>query len=284
MREDLSHSHRTMSKEQATYTHGHHASVVSNHALRTARDSAAFLLPHIKPTHQILDLGCGPGTITIDLARLVPQGHVTGGDAVESVLDQARALASSLAVPNLTFTRLDANALPFPPGTFDVVYAHQLLQHVADPVAVLREMRRVAKSPSGIVAARDADYRTFAWHPQPPGLDAWNTLYRRVARANGGEPDAGRHLGAWAREAGFLADEIAFSWDAWCYQGERAGQFAESWAGRTLASGFAETAGAHGLATEEELREISRAWSDWATQEGRFIAIPNGEILCRRAA
>ena len=79
-----------MSKsEQATYSHGHHASVISTHARRTAANSAAFLLPHIQANHKILDLGCGPGTITADLAALVPQGNVMGIDAVESILPQA---------------------------------------------------------------------------------------------------------------------------------------------------------------------------------------------------
>lgn len=181
-------------QEKATYTHGHHASVVNSHARRTAQDSAAFLLPHLKPHHTILDIGCGPGTITADLAELVPEGKVTGVDAVEAVLERARAhVAGRSGITNCTFEVADANALPYPDASFDVVFCHQVLQHVQDPVGILREMKRVAK-PGGIVAAREADYKSFAWFPEPQGLDEWLDAYRKTARLCGGQPDAGRYV------------------------------------------------------------------------------------------
>src|SRR6188472_2086916 len=64
-----------------TYTHGHHESVLRSHEWRTAENSAAYLLPHLQPGMDLLDVGCGPGTITLDLARLVAPGHVVGVDA-----------------------------------------------------------------------------------------------------------------------------------------------------------------------------------------------------------
>src|ERR1700742_2132037 len=96
----------TMAQEEAVYSHGHHKSVVQDHARRTAQDSARFLLPHIRPHHTILDVGCGPGTITADFAALVPQGKVVGGDAVESVLEQAREFASSRGLTNVSFEKI----------------------------------------------------------------------------------------------------------------------------------------------------------------------------------
>lgn len=181
-------------QEKATYTHGHHASVVNSHARRTAQDSAAFLLPRLKPHYSILDIGCGPGTITADLAELVPEGKVVGVDAVEAVLERAREhVAGRSNITNCTFEVADANALPYPDDSFDVVFCHQVLQHVQDPVGILREMKRVAK-PGGIVAAREADYKSFAWFPEPEGLDEWLNAYRKTARLCGGQPDAGRYV------------------------------------------------------------------------------------------
>lgn len=270
-----------MAKEQAVYSHGHDKSVVQDHARRTAQDSAAFLLPHIKPTDTILDVGCGPGTITADLAALVPQGKVIGGDAVESVLGQAGDFASSRGLTNVTFLPIDANDLPFPDNTFDIVYCHQVLQHVKDPVGILREMRRVAK-PGGIVAAREADYKAFAWYPEPPEIARWAELYQQVARTNGGEPNAGRYCHVWARKAGFAPDEITTTWDTWRYAGERVRYFSLSWTGRILQPGFKETAVREGFATDDEIKRISEAWRDWGTQDDAFIAIPHGEILCRK--
>src|SRR5580692_1232777 len=92
--------------------------------------------------------------------------------------------------------------LDAPDDTFDVVHAHQVLQHVADPVRALQEMRRVCR-PGGVVAARDADYSGFIWFPRFPALDFWRDIYQQAARSNGGEPDAGRRLLSWALEAGF---------------------------------------------------------------------------------
>lgn len=280
-----------MSKsEQAIYSHGHHASVISTHARRTAANSAQFLLPHLQPHFKILDLGCGPGTITADLAALVPQGSVTGIDAVETILEQARSLASSRGLTNLTYQTGDANNLAFGDGEFDVVFCHQLLQHVKYPVGVLREMKRVCKQ-GGILAAREADYASFVWHPRPPELDRWGQLYQQVARANGGEPNAGRFMPQWIRQAGWKSEDITVSWNSWCFTGEEARTWAESWEGRSLHSDFANGVVQKGIATQEELEEISKAWKRWSLGsvgeggyegcEDRIFVIGNGEVICR---
>lgn len=104
--------------------------------------------------------------------------------------------------------------LRFADDTFDVVHAHQVLQHVADPVRALREMHRVCR-PGGMVAARDADYAAMTWYPAEPGLEEWLALYRRVARVVGGEPDAGRRLLGWAHAAGFA--DVTPSASTWLY-------------------------------------------------------------------
>lgn len=269
-----------MAKEQATYSHGHHSSVVKSHALRTAQDSAGFLVPHIKPIDNILDVGCGPGSITVDLARLVPQGKVTGVDAVESVLDQARELATSRGLTNITFESVDANNLPYPDNSFDIVYCHQVLQHVKDPISILKEMRRVAK-PGGIVAARESDYLSFAWYPEHQGISRWAQLYQEVAKANGGEPNAGRVMHTWARKAGFDPEHIQNTVTSWCYTGQRAIIWANSWADRALYSEFNTTAKKHNLTNDEGMQKISDAWKEWATMEDLWFAIPSGEMLYR---
>lgn len=123
------------------YTHGHHESVLRNHRWRTAENSAAYLLTKLTPEMSILDVGCGPGTITAGLADRVPAGHVTGIDAEPGVLEQASGLAAGR--DNLSFATGDVYALDYPDDAFCVVHAHQVLQHLGDPVVALREMRRV---------------------------------------------------------------------------------------------------------------------------------------------
>ena len=63
------------------YLHGHHEAVLRSHRQRTAESSAAYLLPHLEPDAEVLDVGCGPGTITVGLAERVPDGTVVGVDA-----------------------------------------------------------------------------------------------------------------------------------------------------------------------------------------------------------
>lgn len=262
---------------KAVYTHGHHESVLRSHRRRTAENSAAYLLPHLRDHMRLLDVGCGPGTITADLAGLV--AHVTAVEVKDEALDLARAEAAARGTANVGFAVTDAHALDFPDDTFDVVHAHQVLQHLGDPVRALREMRRVTR-PGGLVAVRDSDYAAFAWYPSPAVLQEWMALYQKVARANGGEPDAGRRLLSWAREAGF--EEVTATSSTWCFATpqDRA-WWGGMWAERILKSDMAAQALASGAATEDDLRRISDGWRGWAAAEDGWMSVLHGEILCR---
>lgn len=258
------------------YTHGHHESVVRSHAWRTAENSAAYLLPHLTPDARILDVGCGPGTITAGLARRVPGGHVTGIDSAPGIVDQAR---ESVDAPNADFAVGDVYALDYPDGAFCVTHAHQVLQHLSDPVKALREMRRVTR-PGGLIAVRDADYGGMLWYPRLAGLDEWGRLYQAVSRHNGGEPDGGRHLHVWARQAGLT--EITMSTSTWTYAtAEDRRWWGGLWAERTVKSGTAVTAAENRLAGREDLERIAEAWRAWAAHEDGWFCVVNGEVLAR---
>jgi SAM-dependent methyltransferase len=266
-----------MSRMPDVYTHGHHESVLRSHRWRTAENSAAYLLAELKPHMRILDVGCGPGTITAGLADRVPDGHVTGIDSAPEVLEQARELAQGR--DNLEFTTGDVYALDYADDTFCVVHAHQVLQHLGDPVAALREMRRVCK-PGGLIAVRDGDYGAMVWYPDIPVLDDWRVLYERVARGNGGEPDAGRRLHAWAREAGLT--QLTASSSTWTYATEQERAWWGSlWADRTVNSSYAASAIGGGHATADELLRIADGWRDWAGHQDGWFSVVHGEVLCR---
>jgi SAM-dependent methyltransferase len=253
--------------------------VLRSHRWRTAENSAGYLLPHLSPEQALLDIGCGPGTITVDIAARVAPGQVTAVDLSEEVLRSARAEARVRGLSNVRFARADAHALDYSDGGFDVVHAHQVLQHVADPVQVLREMRRVCK-PGGLVAARDADYAGFVWFPLLPALDRWRDLYRQAAQANHGESNAGRHLLSWARRAGF--EDISSTASVWCFATpEDRNRWGGMWAERILHSSVAAQLLDAKLATPADLAEISDAWRAWADAPDGWLAIPHGEILCR---
>jgi SAM-dependent methyltransferase len=178
-----------MATPRDTYTHGHHDSVLRSHRWRTAENSAAYLLPHLRPGMSLLDVGCGPGTQSVDLARRIAPGRVLAVDRVDDALDEARRHAADAGVDSIEFRVADGYALGLPDRSFDVVHAHQVLHHVSDPVSMLREFRR-ARRDDGVVAVREADYTGIIWHPSEPGLDRWRQLLSTVARDNDGEPDA----------------------------------------------------------------------------------------------
>jgi SAM-dependent methyltransferase len=261
------------------YTHGHHASVLRTHSWRTVENSAAYLVPHLAPGLDILDVGSGPGTITVDLARRVGSGRVVGIDSVADVVEKAQERAESEGVSNVEFAVGDAYALEFPDDSFDIVHAHQVLQHLSDPVAALREMRRVTK-PGGIVAARDVIYLGASWFPLLPGLADWMRIYQDVARANGGDPNAGRALKALARQAGFA--EVESTASIWCFS-DRADRewWGGAWAERAVASSFAPQSIETGAATLEQLQAVSAAWTAWVEDDDAWFSMPHGEIIAR---
>ena len=260
------------------YTHGHHESVLRTHQWRTAQNSAAYLLPHLGPDVALLDIGAGPGTITMDFAERV--AHVTATEIGPRELALSRQTAHDRGVSNVSFAVEDVHALSFADGLFDVVHAHQVLQHVADPVLALREMARVAR-PGGIVAARDGDYGGFLWYPEIPELDDWLRLYSIAARANGGEPDAGRRLLSWAQQAGLAG--VTASASVWCHAtAEDRAYWAGSWAERIVESAVARQLVDSGQATPEQLRQISDGWRRWAEAEDGWFMVPHGEIIYRK--
>lgn len=237
----------------------------------------------IKPDARILDIGCGPGTITADLAALAPQGHVIGIEPEPEVLEKARAFAVERGLTNVEFKVGNIFALDFPDDTFDVVHVHQVLQHVADPPLALREMRRVTK-PGGIVAAREGEIESMIYYPDPDGLvEKWRTLYVQVARLKGGEPQAGRRLLAWSIQSGFPRDQITSSASAWCHSmpADRA-WWSNMYADRILTSALKQHALESGLATEEDLTKYAEALRYWGKQEDGWMAMLHGEVLCRK--
>ncbi|WP_323959403.1 methyltransferase domain-containing protein [Arthrobacter sp. JZ12] len=257
------------------YSHGHHPSVTSAHATRRAADSAAYLLEHLKSGMDLLDVGCGPGSITADFAELLDPGQVIGMDRSPDVV--ALAQQTYADVENLSFRTGNVYDLDLEDESVDVVHAHQVLQHLTDPVAALREMRRVTR-PGGIIAVRDGDFHAMTWYPPTPELDEWMETYQQLARSNHAEPDAGRHLLAWAHEAGLT--DIEPSSSNWLYATEdRRRWHAEAWAERVLTSAFAEQTLERGLADQAALERMAAGWRRWGESPDGWFLIPSGELI-----
>ena len=260
------------------YTHGHDDSVLRSHRWRTAANSAAYLLARLAPGQDLLDVGCGPGTITCDLARAVAPGRVVGIDAAADIVDQARATAEQAGV-EVAFEVADLYSLPFADDSFDVVHAHQVLQHVTDPVAALVEMRRVCR-PGGVVAARDSDYPAFTFAPDEPDLSRAIAAYGELTRVNRANWDAARHLLGWAHAAGFVDVEPSAS--VWCFATpEDRSWWGGLWADRFAAPGsfLGDQLVAHGIADRSDLMAFGNGWRRWAASPDGWFAVLHGEIL-----
>jgi SAM-dependent methyltransferase len=255
------------------YTHGHHASVVGQHARRTAERDAGYLLSRLRPGMRLLDIGCGPGTITTGLARAVAPAEVVGIDVAPAVIEEAARHLAESGVTNARFEVASVYALPYDDASFDVVHAHQVLQHLAKPADAAREAFRVLK-PGGLLAVRDADYATMQAWPRLPEIDRWLEVYHAVATRNGADADAGRRLPAWLREAGFEAvettgDAIVFA------EPDAVRNWGLSWAERILRSSLAEQAVEYGIASRADLEAISTGWRRWADSPDALFMYTN---------
>lgn len=165
--------------QPAVCTHGHAEPVLRSHRSRAAQDSAAYVLPHLRAGLSLPDVGCGPGTVTADLAELVAPGTVTALEMTEEALDGARVEAAQRSLSGITFRIGDVQNLDLPDDIFDIVHAHQVLQHVGDPVQALRELRRVCRR------ADSWRYETLTMPASPGGqqflssTSGWRSTVRR---------------------------------------------------------------------------------------------------------
>jgi ubiquinone/menaquinone biosynthesis C-methylase UbiE len=160
-----------------------------------------FLEAGIGPGMRCLDLGCGGGEVTFDLARLVePAGRVVGVDMDEDKLALARQSMPGQGVSNVEFRAQNVADWDEPDG-YDVVYCRFLLQHLSDPPDLLRRMWAAVR-PGGVIAVEDADFDGLFCDPPNAGFEFWRTMYPRVCALNGGDPTLGRKLRRYFAEAG----------------------------------------------------------------------------------
>ncbi|HYC57083.1 MAG TPA: methyltransferase domain-containing protein [Candidatus Binatia bacterium] len=248
------------------YTHGHAPATIRQHAQRTAEEAAAFVLPELRPGMRVLDVGCGPGSITRGLARYVAPGQVIGLDASADVLESARTDAGDAA--NLRYEQGSVYALPFDDASFDVVYAHQVLQHLAEPSRALAEMLRGLRV-GGWIAVRDVDWGTVAYWPIDPWIDRFIAMHLRTWRRNGGDPWMGRRLRSLFSCAG--VGELRISASTWCYATpQETIAWGDAYADRLLTSPMGARAVEYGFASQEDLEAMADALRSWARKGDAF--------------
>ena len=130
------------------------------------------------------------------------------------------------------------------------------------------------------MAARDSDYGAIVWHPASDALDRWADVYQAVARRNGAEPDAGRHLLRWAREAGLI--DVTYSTSTWTFAtAGRPGVVGRVVGGAHHRHRGGDPGGGVRRGHRDELAALGAAWRAWAADPDGVFTIVHGEILAR---
>ncbi|EMC96614.1 hypothetical protein BAUCODRAFT_122602 [Baudoinia panamericana UAMH 10762] len=240
---------------------------VKSHASRTADEECAYMIPTLLdlaksvPKLRLLDVGCGPGSITCGLARLVPGAEVVGLDMSETVLEAARMEANSQGVTNVN---------------------HRCIAHLQHHVSAINELARVSRKGGGRLCMREGILPTFMWYPLNPTLDeAWRAIMAAY-EANGALTDAGRRLKAWAVEAGVLRETICVHGRIMVLRYTGAPEaLGAAWPARVSEGSLAERVVDIGAASRERLTEYAEAWRQWIDDEDGLFMLMHGQVIAR---
>jgi ubiquinone/menaquinone biosynthesis C-methylase UbiE len=233
---------------------------------RTADLAASALLPHLRPGMRLLDVGCGPGSITLDLAAVVAPGAVVGIDIQPALVERARELADERGTTNVRFEVADVNTLDIE-AQFDAAFAHMVLMHLPDPVGVLTRIRR-ALTPSGVIGVLDPDLGTTVRWPSSPVWERFLELRLRAHEHQGSDGRIGRKHREVLRAAGFARTEGRARTRG---QGtaEQTHEHAR-WL-KTQIVGFGRIAIAEGWADRSELDAMAADIDAWAERPDAFF-------------
>ena len=259
------------------YTMGYSEEFQQLLRLRSVETHAAHLLPHLKPGMRLLDFGCGPGNLSVGLARVIEPGELHGIDMEASEIDTANALAQAGEQSNTTFHVGDATDMPFDGDYFDVAHCHTVLMHVPDTQATLGEANRVLK-PGGIVSCREAIIGSSFLEPDLGDFKtAWET-FGKLLSANSGHPEIGVELKSQVLEAGFGDIRATASFDVFSTPEQVAffEAFVRDW---FLAPNIVDITKKLGLATQEQFDNWDAALTGWKVHPGAFGAIAFGEVI-----
>lgn len=248
----------------------------------TAETSASYLLPYLRPGLRVLDLGCGPGTISVGLARAVAPGQLHGVDIEESQVELSRSVAEANGVENATFHVADAADLPFADDSFDVAHCHNVLMHVPDTRAALAEVRRVLK-PGGVIGCSELICRSSFTYPEYGVLQHGWRIFEDVLRTDDGHPNIGRSLKEQLLASGFSAVRASASLNVhdspsdvdFIYR------LVTTW---FLSSAITEAAIEYGVATAEQCAQIRAAYEMWKDDPAAVCALAFGEAIASKPA
>jgi len=268
-----------VTKDREQYTMGYGPAATAIMAVRTAQSHAAFFLPNLKRGMDVLDCGCGPGTITLGFSELVAPGQVVGTEIEQSQVALARENAAKRNVSNTRFEVADIYTLPFEGSSFDAVFISAVLGNLREPVRGLREALRVLK-PDGVIGIKEFDDVGRLVHPLDPPLKQYYELYWRLRSESGHDPQSGRKVGALLVEAGFSEVKMSACYESIADPKGLSGVARVSAA--LLSEGWGDAFKKRGWATAEDIREMTDAWLRFPKNPGAFHARAWCEAVARK--
>ncbi|MXW34631.1 MAG: class I SAM-dependent methyltransferase [Chloroflexi bacterium] len=259
------------------YTMGFGEEMMETFRRNTAEASAAYLLPYLRPGLRVLDFGCGPGTISVGLARAVAPGELHGVDMEASQIDLARSVALAGGLDNATFHVADVTDMPFEDGYFDVAHCHSVLMHIPDTAAVLAEVNRVLK-PGGIIGCREMICESCFTYPDYGVIGrAWE-MFEDLVAADDGHPQMGKQLKRPLEDAGFTHVQTSAPFDDYATPRDVAfiSEVVDKW---FLAPEVTEAAIKYGAATEALCNQIRAAYNRWRVDSSAWCGLAFGEAV-----
>lgn len=264
-----------------TYTMGYDPVAVSIMASRTAQSHAAFFLPHVAPGHRVLDIGCGPGTITAGFAEVAGAGLVLGVEIEPEQVAMAREGARQRGL-DVRFETGDAYELPADDASFDRVHISAVLMNLRQPERALREAFRVLK-PGGAVGVKEADQGGDLLSPPDPILQQGMALYAKLREHNGHDPTIGRRLRGLLHEAGFERIEASAAYESYGTP-DQVRTLAQVWAGLITQSQVGAQILELGWANQQALAFMAGACARFAERPDAFAAIAWGQAVAWKPA
>lgn len=275
--------------KKAVFTTGYGNLARDRYAARNADNCCGYLLPYLKqlPTNfTFLDIGCGPGSITIDLASRFSGARFLGVEPGQPFVEKADELARERGVANISFQLGDMDSLDQIDGygSFDVVHCHQVLVHLPDALAALKTMKGAAKPHGGAVACRESDLvNGHVFLPESEGLRDFHRMLVQTGKNNGSDPALGGKLLGLALKAGWSRDQITAGASTWCFtQPDERRTYADSMVGSLRnrdEAGMkrAEDAGV----SKDGLEAMARAWEHWGEDDEGWSFVLSAEVLCK---
>ncbi len=263
-----------------SYTMGYSEDFQKLLRIRSAETHAGHLLPRLRPGLRILDFGCGPGNISVGLAKAVDPGEFHGIDMEASQIDLARSAAAAGGHANATFHVGNVTALPFEDNYFDAAHCHAVLMHVPDTAAALAEVKRVLK-PGGIISSREVIVGSCFLEPGTENTPAAWATFAGLLAANGGHPRMGKDLKGILLDAGFTNVEATASFDTFSTPESVAlfHTFINEW---FLSPHVIAAATAFGAATQEQFDVWRREMDEWRNHPASFAALAFGECIASK--